>query len=118
MDALRQPYVALLGVGGTLLAIVMCMLLGSHDPKLAITLAIGLGIAQLTKAAVSFVQGAPNAGIILFICFAVAACFALYIVGVNNALEAMKENGLAQTLLPAIGLYAVLLGAAQDRPRD
>ena len=118
MSTFNQPYVALLGVGGTIFTVLLSLLLNTHDPKTAVVVVVGIAVAQLTKSATSFGQGAPNSAMALFVCVVIGIIAGLGIVGVNDALEAMKENGLAMKLTPLIGLYAALLGAAQDRPKD
>ena len=113
----KQPYVALLGLGGTTWVILLAMLLATHDPKTAVLVGLGFGAAQLTKAATSFGQSAPNTAVALFVCFAVGALMVLYIVGPGTAVEALMDNGLATAISAKIGLYSALLGAAQDRKK-
>ena len=117
-NSFRQPYVALLGGGGTIFTVLLAVMMAGFDDKTPVVIAVGVATAQITKAATSFGQGAPNTAIALFICFAAGLLAALGIVGVGNALAALMDNGLANVLASAVGLYAALLGAAQDRPRQ
>ena len=114
---LRQPYVAAIGAGGTIFVVLLAVLMAAHDPKTAVVIGIGIGTAMLTKSATSFGQGAPNTAVALFCCFAAAVLGVLSIVGIAPALTAMTENGLAMALSGIVGLFAALLGSAQDRPR-
>lgn len=114
----RQPYVASIGVGGTVFVVLLAYLMSGVDDKTPIIIAFGIAIAQLTKAATSFGQAAPNTAVALFGCFAVGVLWSIAIVGPGPAVAALMDNGLATLLNGAIGLYAALLGAAQDRPRD
>ena len=114
----RQPYVASLGAGGFTFTTLLSLLMAAHDPKTAVVIAVGFAVAQLTKASASFSMGAPRTAVALYVCFAAGILASLSIVSVEAALAAMKENGLAMALSAVVGLYAALLGAAQDRPRD
>ena len=118
MVHLKQPFVALIGVGGAVFCTILALLMAGADDKTPIVIAIGFGMAMLTKAATSFGQGAPKTAVALFITFAVTVLAPLSIVGVAAAVTAMTDNGLAAALGAGIGLYAGLLGSAQDRPRD
>ena len=75
-------------------------------------------VAQLTKGATSFGQNAPNTAVVLAVCGFTAILTACAIIGVDSAVEAMKDNGWSNAISVVVGLYAALLGAAQDRPRE
>ena len=117
----RQPYVALLGVGGSAFCVLFALLVAAHDPKTALGIAAGFATAQIIKGASAFAGNAPNSGIAMFLCFGVgflgSLAITIALVGMAAILTALGENGFAMMVGAFVGLYAALLGAAQDRPR-